>query len=389
MNNQSIYSRIDWLSIIFNDMSFNSILEFLKLDPSVYVSEFLKNQGERSQGLENKKFFSFEGVNLEVNLADIVGVADSDDFEKVFSKIRVDISGHGLDFLRSTGLVVDDYFRNFDAYPQPFHLTRCDFAYDLINYKSDFMDNLIKFCNENMTAAGNICLLHQKNGIKCSIRVGDQKTVYLGAAGSKQLLRCYDKKLQYIDKTSGSYIKDNPYENPDSWIRIELQTRRDNSMKLLFGKASSSQEYWFALFRHIYESYCFVDYVGTTKQNRRPADFWLNLYNWEEVHELIQNENCVSFVPYHQRVVSDFYSNILRMLRWFAVAGSKETVQGLINSALVDLFDYDNPRSERRRNAYLATLNMLLVDDHISIADSIEDCEFGFYRDLGRLFFKF
>lgn len=390
MYNKSIFTKIDWLSIIFEDNSFNHILEFLRLDPSLYVSEFLRGQGEMSQGLEQKKFFSFEGVNIQVNAADIIGNGTEDTFEQIFSKIRLDISGHGLDFLRSTGLCVDDYFRNYDAYPQPFHLTRCDFAFDLIDYHQTFVDDLIDFCENNITPSGRICLLHQKNGVKCSVRKFDQKTVYLGATGSNQLLRVYDKRLQFIDRNTGLYKHDNPYNNPDSWIRIELQTRREVSMKLLFGnvEGNSSKYYWFSLFRYIYETYCFVDYVGTTKQNRKPADFWLNLYDWSEVATIIQNENCVSFVPYVYRVQSDFYANILRMLRWFAVAGTRSNVQDVINKSLHDLFNYGDPRVERRRSAFLDQLNTLLASDAITISDD-PGCDFGFYRDCGKLFFKF
>ena len=76
------------------------------------------------------------------------------------------------------------------------------------------------------------------------------------------------------------------------------------------------------------------------------------------------------------------------MLRWFSCIGSRASVQALINRALVSLFDYDDPTQERRREAYIHTLNILLESDSLTIANSVNECDFGFYRDCGMLGFK-
>lgn len=56
---------------------------------------------------------------------------------------------------------------------------------------------------------------------------------------------------------------------------------------------------------------------------------------------------------------------------------------------MTHLFDYDDVRSQRPRERLKQKLNILLSEGAVEIADSFEECDFGFYRDCGILGFKF
>lgn len=288
-----IYHKLDWYTVMFGDKSFTEILEWLGLDPKVYEDEFFTHRAEVSQGLEDKFMFFYEGVSLWVSKADyIISQANFDTcFSVKYAKVRLDISGSGLDFLRHVGIDPDNKLRDIDSYPTPFNITRSDFAFDLIDYKPEFLDELIAYCESNVTPNGRICLLGRSSGFALSIRKGSEKTVYIGAPKGLQLLRVYDKRMQHVDGNTGCYVKPNPYDNPDSWIRIELQTRRDRAHELLF--ASSESDYWFGMFKYIHDYYAFSDTQNTTKQNRAKHEFWDKLYEWETIERIIQNENFV------------------------------------------------------------------------------------------------
>lgn len=390
--NSYITPKIDWYSAIFEDMSFNDVLRWLGLDPDVYVADFLKSDFERSQGFDIQYMFSYEGVTLSTSQYNFYGdQIDDDIFCKVIKKFKLDISGHGLDFLRSLGMYpVDDYLRDEKLIPQPFHLTRCDFAFDFINYAPGFVDTLIEYAETNHTSKHLLCLYKRTAGIKYSIRTGDQKTIYFGAPTSDRMLRVYDKRLQYIDLETGVYKKANEYDNPDSWFRIELQTRNKYAHGLCFGTIECTEgdkTFWDAILKYIYDNYCFVDYNNTTQHNREPVKFWLELLHPEVLPPIIQNEKRIQFETYASKVEKTFARNIIGTL--IAMHNMEKTRQGsvqqLVNSYLTSLFDYTNPSSAKRRNAVLAKINMAECD----IANSYEDCEFGFYRECGIIGFKF
>lgn len=393
---ERIFHKLDWYTVMFGNRSFNDVLQWIGLNPSIYEDEFFTHRSEISQGLENKFVFFYEGISLWVSQADyIIAQANSDTcFSIVYPKVRLDISGTGLDFLRSVGIDPDQKFRDYQNYLQPFNITRADFAFDLVDYKAEFLDELINYCELNVTPNGRICLLHRSSGLALSIRKGREKTVYLGAPKALQLLRVYDKRLQYFDSDLGCYLKENPYDNPESWIRIELQTRRDRAHELLF--AQSDSDYWFGLLKYIHDFYAFADVENTTKQNRVSHEFWDKLFEWDKIERIIQNEYSVQFISYSDRVISSIPRDIFKILKQLAVlskiggdGSGRAGIQSFISHSLTSLFDYDDPRMCVRRERLLNTLNVLFTEGSIDIADSVNDCEFGFYRDCGILGFKF
>lgn len=368
--NGGIYTKIDWFSAMFEDMTFMDILKWLKID--FFVTDFLVGCTERLSGFDEHFVYTYEGINLETRQFNLFGYEGTEDaFHKKVPKIRLDISGSGLDFLRSLKLYDPDvYLRDYDNIPQPFHCTRCDFAYDLINYKEDFLDQLIHYARTNATEADRLCIFKLNTGIKYSIRTGGQKTIYLGASTSDKMLRVYDKRLQYIDPSTKLYKKANDYGNPDSWIRIELQTRNKQAHRLCYGQGDM-----LSIFRFIYETYQFTDTVNTTHHNRKPAQFWIDLFNWEEIPNIIQNAKSVqSVVSYKDRVTDSFFQRyIVSFLLVYTRLGKAE-FEKRISEFLSKIQDFSDPLNKRRHDSLVDKMNMFGFENAF-----LESNKHGFY----------
>lgn len=369
----NIYTKIDWYSAMFQDMSFMDVLKWLQLD--CFVSDFLVGMNERLSGFDEMFVFSYEGINLETRQYNFFGedLEVENCFYKKIPKIRLDISGSGLDFLRSLGKYDPEiYLRDESNIPQPFHCTRCDFAYDLIDYKPEFLDQVIDYARNNHTDADRLCIYKLQTGIKYSIRTGGQKTIYLGASTSDKMLRIYDKRLQYIDQSSGLYKKANDYMNPASWIRVELQTRNKTAHGLCYGHGDM-----LSIFRYIYDSYCFSDVENTTEHSRKPAEFWLNLFDWDVIPQIVQNANSVqSITPYKERVVDSFYArNSVSFMLTYTFQGSVE-FEKRMNEFLIKIQDFNDPLNVRRYRLLLIKLNMFGFDKAF-----LKSNKHGFYID--------
>lgn len=115
---------------------------------------------------------------------------------------------------------------------------------------------------------------------KCSLRYFDQKTLYIGSAKSDKVLRVYDKCFQSKTSTEVAELYET-YERPDSWIRFELQLRNNFSHNFALTGRSSEQ-----VLKYIYDNYNFT-FKGT------PCGFWNQLWRWEEIPSITQNQNFV------------------------------------------------------------------------------------------------
>lgn len=349
--NPQIYSKIDWYTAIFQDMTFNDVLRWVGLDPDIYVSDFLKTQIVRCSGYDNVLVFNYEGVSVETSYfnyfksPELLEVTDC--FDVVVPIVRLDISGRGLDFLRSKGLEPDSHLRDYESAPKPMHITRADFAYDLVDYKPDFLDTCIDYVESNHTKDGRLCIYHGV-GLKYSLRTGGEKTLYIGSKNSDKMLRIYDKKLQYYDLNTDSYIKPVPFEDnpqPYSWIRIELQTRNKVADSLIFGDGDM-----LSIFRYIFDTYCFSDVANTTKQNRVPAKFWQELFDWQEIPRIIQNFHSSKFISRSNEIMNAFDRSFMTFLKGIAILEYQEpgSADKYINDKLREMQDFDIPFNNRR-----------------------------------------
>lgn len=238
-----------------------------------------------------------------------------------FRKIRVNISGQGLDFLRSRGLPIDNIIRTKPSdSPFDFHVTRADIAIDLVNYMGDFyylcMDHLLQVQGDRVR------IFRLRGGMVFSIKYGSSRTIYLGSPTSDQLLRIYDKKYQLFDERIQSWKESCPYseyvDNVDSWIRIELQLRTKKIPDVLYCDAEDMNDFYMLCFKYIYDNFTFTD-LSTTSMNCAPAKFWSDLWKWEEIGSIIQNANTLQLISEADRVVNNSirYENFLIELRDF------------------------------------------------------------------------
>ena len=371
---QKISCLIDYMSIIFENTSFNAILRFFKLDPDVYVSEFLQTQCVQVYGNMYWFGFAFEGMQLTAD--NYVPDENKDEriFDRIFSKIRCNISGSGLCFLRGLGFEIAKKC-NPEEWVDPatgekfiFHLTRCDFAFDLINYKPEFIDKCIENCRDYHTEANRIAIMNG-SGLRYSYRLGDQKTLYLGSPRSEKLLRIYDKRLEHIDRKTKAYIKDNPYHNPDSWIRVEWQCRNSFSHALFFATDADGDFFeevqFMSVFKRIYENYCFSD-MTSKYWNRQPAPFWHELFDWDVIPSIISNNKFVVIKPFYIRV-TDYVEQtaLMNLMLYLSMYGQSYLFEKFREQ--VELFNnVDNIEDVcyreliyRRKRAFLNKMNVI------------------------------
>lgn len=361
-----VYALIDYYTAIFENECIAHVIDWVGLDPSIYSDDFYQSMLEISAGYDNKLIFNFENVKIDVMASTLTGI-DLDDelFFRTLPKIRLEISGSGLMYLRRHGIDVDHLYREESRLLPGQHITRMDFAYDLINYKPELLDQLMEYCRTAHTASGRIirCTSGGVGGsaISCEIKDISQKTVYLGASSSDRMLRVYDKRLQHIDRESGIYNRENPYGNPNTWIRIEMQTRNRVAHELGLDGGDLT-----AILREIYKFYCFAD-PNTTKQNRKPAQFWQDLFNWDELDRTIQNIKFVIVEDYKVKVDRTMDVVLQSVILWLVKNGGYNALDNKIKDFLRTIQNPDDSRTplvaHRRLANFMNRLKLVLPTD--------------------------
>lgn len=319
MENSGIFAKIDWYSAVFQTCSINDVLAFLHIEHE--TDDFFERSFSRALGYDTQVTYSFDGVSIAVSYSLInhfaVDLTNSSVFDFIFDRLRLDISGTGLDSMRQKWIEMgadpgtfDDYLRTEPELPRgQMHVTRCDFAFDLIDYKPEFLDIVIEHLNNCGYTRAPIMHKGSAGGaVNYSIRIGDQKTVYLGSPRSDRMLRIYDKKMQLTDD-DGVWLKAVDHADCDSWIRIELQTRNKIAHGLCLGEGDFT-----SIFRYIYENYCFRD-TNYHVNSQKPVAFWDELFDWENVPPIIQNLQFTIIVPVaekaHRFVMGTAYKSII------------------------------------------------------------------------------
>lgn len=122
----------------------------------------------------------------------------------VCKKIRLDISGTDLDYLRQF-MLPDTEFTNSDFWGEnqkDYNVTRSDFAFDFVNYKPEFLDSVLNWIKDQ-ERGGELSKnefrlrVGRSSGIQYSYRCGcGQKTLYLGSPRGDKMVRIYDKLLE-------------------------------------------------------------------------------------------------------------------------------------------------------------------------------------------------
>lgn len=378
-----VVPKIDWLTVIFQDCSLNHVLSWLQQDDC--VSEFCASIYELSRGYDQVFTFRYNDILLETSAFGFYGY-DQDEalFDVIVPKIRLELSGTALDFLRAFGIDMDTYRFAVPVLPEgaSYHFTRCDWAFDLLDYKPTFIDNLIDHIYTHSLPSGRVPIASSHGAISYKVVTGDQKTVYLGSPQSDRMLRCYDKRLQYIDRNTGAYVKSDPYGQPDSWLRIEWQTRNKLAHNLVL---DSSLEFKHIL-RKIFDTYAFAEgNQGKEYCNhaRSVVSFWSNLFPWKDIESrIIQNLNFVQLVSPDDRVISTFQTIMVRNFMFAYSLLGASGIEKICEDYLASLMR-DDPASVRRRIAFYNRLNQLSVSRELS-----HNRDFGLFNNSGRLSFK-
>lgn len=359
-----VYALIDYYTAVFNHESIAAIIDWIGLDPSLYCDDFYASMIELSAGYDNKFIFSYENIKIDVMSSAMQGFVINDEiFYEKLPKVRLEISGSGLMFLRRQGIDVDRLYRDSSRILPTQHITRMDFAYDLINYKPEMLDQLIEYCRTSHTASGRIIRCTGENDVRgsaitCEIKDVSQKTVYLGSSASDRMLRVYDKRLQHIDRESGVYQKANPYGNPDTWIRIEMQTRNRVAHELGLDGGDLT-----AILREIYKFYCFAD-PNTTHHNRKPAQFWVDLFDWEELDRTVQNIKFVHVEDFTDKIDGSITYFLQTIFLWLVKHGGFNALEKRLTEFLYDIqrpeFAYNPLIAHRKMNNFFNKLKMVL-----------------------------
>lgn len=294
---------IDWFQAVFNDCTIEDVFGSIGVNYLI-TDDVEKVFAERfwiSEGYVTNLVFNFNGIIVKVRGYELQqllhehGMNDVEEldvsvFDWVFPYVNITLSGSTLEFLRQSGVDVNSILFKPLLLPEgaSYHVTRVDFAFDLVNYMPNFLDDCLEQVKRSALPSGRLMSKGQ-GGMCYTVRKGNkEKTLYLGSTKSNKLLRIYDKNMQYQFK-QGS----NPYaegdELPDSWIRVELQTRRaEECHKLLYGCEGDMLK----VLRYVYDNFALVESDGSKYgQERHVSECWITLFDWEGISKIIQNAN--------------------------------------------------------------------------------------------------
>lgn len=352
---EGVYCKMDWLTLVYKDCTTNEVLASLGFNGSDFVEleKAFSERVQRSLGYLTDLTFNLNGIGFAYRYADVVNkvgflnvdTVDMFDFFAIsLEYIRIDMSGSGLDWLRSCGINVDSDYRNYDTLSLDgtlnVHVTRLDTAFDFVNYSPKFLEHYIAALrlvgNPN---TGVVPIIKSPTcGLKYSIRDGTETTIYLGTGKSDKLLRIYDKLKQY--ELSGK-IGSCPYicngEVPSSWFRIELQCRREPMChKVLFGGDMKSTLHF------IDENFAICG------KDRKKVPAWQYLFDWDTLPHIIQNAKYVQIVSRRKRAEDYIQKTAMGNLAICAAYNGLDSITQWLNDWVITLQTSDNPIDIKR-----------------------------------------
>lgn len=371
----SIFCKYDWFTCVFNDVSLKDVLDciqFFDYDNDDYLKCF-SQRILTSVGALPEIALNFNGAHINLRYESLlyftgsVDLADLDPYKVLntcLPYIRLDISGSGLDYFRSIGISIDTILNKpFDLPYGSYHPTRADIAFDLIDYAPDFLDQCKEACHRLAHKDTGRVPAQSNGGIKWSERGGDQNTLYLGSVGSDRLLRIYDKKLQFMN--AKKYVSSCPYRSgdqlPSSWLRIELQVRRERECSYVLYDLNSFEE----VFRYIYDKFAIRELKLDLPSRREPGEVtacWVLLFDWNVIHKLIQNKNFVQFRGVLERsenyIFDQALGNVVLLLATYGKDGFIRAVLDKFNQLQSSPLPYNQRRFSR------IVENILLANDY-------------------------
>lgn len=347
-----IVAKVDWFSGIFEQTTVKQVFDYFGVDTAGNYEDFLDSINNRiinvigalwtsvirfkgiMVSFSNNELFSYHCSPEEIDSIKLQNI--------VFNNINVTISGSGLDELRSYGIDIDRKIYDLHSVDREFyHITRIDFAFDFINVGfirdtnlvvHDLFDDFYSTCQECRTLTGRITT-GGTQGLGYSVRLGDQRTIYLGSPRSDRLLRVYDKKLQFEQKA----IATCPYrvkgELPISWIRIELQCRRNVAHALAY--PTNFDNTYLHVLRFIYDK-CMPR--KRTENGCYITAKWINqLFDWDKLPSYLTPQlNKILNIGNMNRAREFFSRNLKQSILMYAKYG-KDRLFEATNNAFIDM----------------------------------------------------
>lgn len=331
MEKSGIFCKLDWFQAVFNDVDFDYVLNYflemgVSFDDPVFNSCFDRKYGVYDHHL----VYECNGVQISANYAEVLENSDNV-FNTVYSRIFLIIPGQGLEYLRNFYSEPDEVDRilrkqpELNEYEEPiWHVTRCDFAFDFVNYKYDIYECTRSELDVFKSVNGTVQIKGIRRPISYTVRSGSEKTIYIGKARSHRLLRIYDKKLEQTKNGVLLSLPDDSINyDIDSWNRIELQCRDNWAHYYLYGAHDYMQ-----ILRGIYDYYAFIDQQGIV------SDFWQNLFDWVSIPLIIQNAKFAKY-KLSKNVLNNQYENAKKVICAFLAFYGKE----FVFNDLIDCFN--------------------------------------------------
>lgn len=353
-----VYAKIDWYTVLLYNTSFEEVLKRLNCFADC-CDEILNSGYQRSVGYRTDVVYTSNGVSLSVNFDDMVSVEEEHIFFTKWSELRLDISGQGLDYLRALNDDIDSSLCdiNFWGGEGFFKITRCDFAFDFVNYYGSFLDEFIYKLQDLERAYkiqrgndGNTYLGCQGAGRNTAYNMktgSNVKCLYLGTTRSDKLVRIYDKKLEQTKngvfiKPIPKYFKENGDGEVKSWFRIEFQTRRKFAHKYLYGCGGDLK----VVLRELFDIYQCKD-----PETKDTFEFIKKLYDWDKLPKIIEN---LHFTELPKKVLDKAHDTLSRYARSLFLVYAKYGVNGIMKILYNYLEKCNNPITLQQMNANIA-----------------------------------
>lgn len=389
-----IYTRIDTYSVILYNCSIKSILANLFI-PTANLKEVYKNAYAKHDVKIGDTFvWLSQGVRLECKLDEYKDKEEATDiFDIDFSWIRLYLSGQGMDYIYSLTSDIDNYDFSialcnpefWSSVTENFKITRCDFAFDYINYEGNEFERLRKIIacadfDDKLSDKGRL-YTGGMGSLTYSYRGGKERTIYLGSSAADRMLRIYDKKYQVTDEFGNIDTSQIPKAildhevSVDSWHRVELQTRDNFAARYLFSCNGN--------FRYIMGE--IASYFDVrTKDGKKIAPLH-KIFLWTERTPIIQNANSAQPKKEIEIVTSWVGSISLQSLQIVVGVIGWEGLRRILNESVKNHIQQPFAKRHLYINKLNNRLKVICEQEHIkfdvngNIGDLVKLEDGGFY----------
>lgn len=375
-----IYTRIDTYSVILYNVSIIEVLHHFNV-PSSEFEKIYSNGYKSSQVQMGDTFcWSHHGMRIDCKLDEFKRLNKEPNFSALeckYSWVRFYLSAEGVDYVESLHPDADFSLQIafcdpcfYESLTQDYHVTRCDFAFDFVNYEGTEFERLRKILlnaefNEELSRNGRL-YTGNPGGISYKVSCGKQKTIYLGSETSERMLRIYDKKFQLFDPDTNQFDTDkiprSILENERkifSWYRVELQTREDFAFRYLMSCGGD--------FKYIMGE--IAAYFDVRKKDGKRISPLHKIFLWTERTLIIQNAKCGTRRTQLEVIKAYVKYVVLRKIHLMLVVYGKERFARFINDSVNERSHSDNLKKRARyKDKFNAELNDILREEGIRLS---------------------